>query len=555
LSALERLREGPPTDRASQLIGWGLAVGFVLLAFGLRIVGLAYPPKIIFDETYYAKDAWALLQAGYEENWVSGANAIIADGNYKEAAEKEPDYLKEYCPDYVDANGDGYDDSGTCHWNGLKAGEAENVVHPMLGKWMIAIGEAIFGFNSFGWRISACVVGSLLVGAVVRLARRLSRSNLIAGLAGLLVCFDGLSFVMSRIALLDVFQAFWLVLAVGAVVADRDYFRHKLADRIEARGAPDLQGQAGGYIFRPWLIVAGVMFGLSCGVKWNSMFPLACFGLLTVAWSISARRLAGARQHRWDALWLDGVPAFISLVIVGLIAYIATWFSWFASPNARFKDWGPTHPDDLSVRLFGNTIGSLWHYHADVYSFHTGEYINTVTPHVYGSKAIGWLILARPICFDAVNDIAPGSDGCPEGGENCIRTIYAQGTPLLWWLAALALVAALIWWLAGSDWRFGVTTVAALSTWVPWVLETSGRSLFFFYAITIIPFTAIGLAMAFGVILGPSQGGRRRRRGAIIVGLLVALIVADFAFMYPIYSDGLLLKSHWDWRMWFRSWI
>ena len=545
LSVVERLRDGPPTDRRNRVIGWLVAAGLVLLAFGLRVIDLGQPPNIMFDETYYAKDAWSLLQAGYEQNWVQGADQIIANGDYSVAQDKEPDYVKRFCPRGVE----------TCTWNGLKPGEAENVVHPMLGKWLIAAGEAVFGLTPFGWRISACVFGSLLVGAVVRLARRLSHSNLIGGLAGLLVCFDGLSFVMSRIALLDIFQATLLVLGVGAVVADRDYFRARLADRIEARGGRDLEGAAGGFVFRPWLLVAGVMFGLSCGVKWNSMYAVAVFGVLTVVWSVSARRLAGARGQRWKALWLDGLPAFFSLVALGVATYIATWASWFATSGGRFRDWGANNPDAISVRLFGRALGSLWHYTVDVYNFHTGEYINTVPAHVYASKAIGWLVLARPICFSASGDIKPGTKGCPDGTENCLSTVYANGTPLLWWLAAAALVIAAVWWLAGADWRFGVTTLAVASTWVPWSLETSGRSLFFFYAITIIPFTAIGLAMVLGVILGPSNGGKRRSRGAIIVGATVALIILNFAFMYPVYADGLLLHSRWQWRMWFSRWI
>jgi dolichyl-phosphate-mannose--protein O-mannosyl transferase len=392
-----------------------------------------------------------------------------------------------------------------------------------------------------------------MVGGLVRLGRRLSRSTLIGGLAGLLLTFDGLAFTMSRIALLDIFQAMFLVFAVGAVVADRDYFRHKLADRIEARGTPDLEGTSGGFIFRPWLIVAGVMWGLSCGVKWNSLWSLAVFGLAVVAWSVSARRLAGARWRRWNALGLDGVPAFFSMVVVAVVVYTATWFSWFATSGGRFRDWGEQNPDDPAVRLLGKTLGSLWHYNADMYAFHTGDYINAVT-HRYAANPWGWMILLRPICFDYVGDIAGGTEGCPEGSATCLRVIYAQGTPLLWWLAALALIAGLVWWLAGADWRFGVTTLAVASTWLPWCLYGGGRPMFFFYAIIIIPFSCLGLAMALGVILGPSGGGRRRRVGAIVTGVIVALILANFAFFYPVYSDGVLTYDHWYLRLWLPRW-
>jgi hypothetical protein len=582
----ERLRDHPPTDR---LVSWIVTLTIVALGFGIRLYDLSFPNSIIFDETYYAKDAYSLLVSGYERHWIDGANEIITDGDYYTMVRKIPSddgdkdeslqaRIQELCPsdgsfcDWNTLKNDPLyreftDESlitlideqcptglETCTWNGHRE-DASFIVHPPVGKWLIALGEKIFGFNSFGWRFPSCVFGGLLILGTIRLARRLTRSTLIAGLAGLLLCVDGLAFVMSRIALLDGFQAAFLVFAVAAVVADRDYFRARLADRIEARGTPDLEGASGGLIFRPWLLVAGLMFGLACATKWNSMYTLAVFGLLVVAWSVSARRLAGARNRRWDALWLDGVPAFFSMVVLALGVYIASWWRWFATQGGYDRGWGASHPEATSVKIFGAPLASLWHYTVDTYNFHTGDGMAAAT-HTYRANPFGWLLLARPICFDSIGSIQPGDQGCTaDAGETCLRTIYAQGTPLLWWLAALALVAGIVWWLAGADWRFGVTSLATLSTWVPWLTEVGGRPLFFFYAITMIPFLVIGLAMTFGVILGPSNGGRRRFRGAIIVGTLTALIVVNFAFFYPIFSDGVLSHDHWTWRMWFSSWI
>ena len=90
------------------------------------------------------------------------------------------------------------------------------VVHPEVGKWLIALGEKAFGMDPFGWRISAAVVGSLMVLVMCRLARRLTGSTLLGCVAGLLLCFDGLHLVLSRLALLDIFLAFFLLCAVRA---------------------------------------------------------------------------------------------------------------------------------------------------------------------------------------------------------------------------------------------------------------------------------------------------------------------------------------------------
>ena len=96
--------------------------------------------------------------------------------------------------------------------------------------------------------------------------------------------------------------------------------------------------------------------------------------------------------------------------------------------------------------------------------------------------------------------------------------------------------------------------MAALSTYLPWFLYTE-RSLFFFYAITIIPFTCIGLALVLGLVLGKANDQQRRRTGAIVAGTAVGLITANFAFIYPILTDALLTRTQWLARMWFGSWI
>ena len=124
--------------------------------------------------------------------------------------------------------------------------------------------------NSFGWRFGSLVFGTLLVLVTIRLVRRVSRSTLIGGLAGLLLTFDGLAFVMSRTALLDIFLAFFLVAAVACLAADRDWFRHRLADHLQRQGLTDLGGRFGpALLVRPWRLAAGVCFGLALGSKWN----------------------------------------------------------------------------------------------------------------------------------------------------------------------------------------------------------------------------------------------------------------------------------------------
>ncbi len=512
-STIERLRVTMPTDRIN---GWIVTLIIGAIAFVIRYVNLGYPNKLVFDETYYAKDAYSLLKFGYERDWPSNANSKIITGN-------------------VD----------------LMQDSAAFVVHPQFGKWLIAAGEQLFGMNSFGWRFASLVFGTLLIMVTIRLVRRVSKSTMIGGLAGILLTFDGLTFVMSRTGLLDIFMAFFLVAAVACLVADREWFRNRLALYLERRELVDLGGRFGPHlILRPWRIGAGVCFGLALGTKWNALFPLAAFALLSVAWDVGARRLAGARTK--FAIVRDGIPAFISLVVVSVVVYVGTWASWLLTSAGYDRTWGQEHPEHVTVRLLGKPLASLLHYQYDIWNFHTGDFINHAQ-HTYRADPAGWLIVARPIGIDAVNNIKPGTDGCL-GPDNCIRVISGVGTPALWWVAIFALVAAAILWVGGRDWRFGIPVVGVLSSWLPWFAFDS-RPLFFFYAIAIIPFSVMAVALCAGWILGDAQAGDRRMVAAIVIGAFVALVAANFAYLYPILTDELLAYPKWLSRMWFRSWI
>jgi dolichyl-phosphate-mannose--protein O-mannosyl transferase len=511
----------------------------MLLALVLRLPNIEYPNKLVFDETYYPKHAWTQMHFGYPTSWPADP-------------EDNPD-----TPDINEAEGlPTTNDRIVAGEVNIYTENPDNVVHPMLGKWLIALGIQMFGMNSFGWRFASLIFGVLLVGATVRLARRLARSTLIGALAGFLICVDGLSFVMSRIGLLDIFQATFAVAAVAAVVADRDWFRNKLADHLEKNNLLNLNGAYGPLLlWRPWRLIAGVLFGMSIAVKWNSLYLLAVMGILSVVFDWRARRAAGARSASWGSVLKEGPLAFFYLVVVAFGVYLASWASWLATTGGYMRNWGEQNPDSTLVKLLGAPLASLVEYHKWIFDFHTGDWMANEVTHVYEGNPAGWLVIGRTLGIDAVNGIKPGVDGCTaEDGETCVRVISAMGTPVLWWLALIALIAGVGFWIFGRDWRFGVPVVAMAATWIGW-FPNDDRPLFYFYAIMIIPFTATILAMCLGKILGPAKAGRRRKLGAIAVGVIVAIITLNFAFIYPILTDTLLTRVSWSMRMWFSSWI
>jgi dolichyl-phosphate-mannose--protein O-mannosyl transferase len=539
LESLSRAADGEPVpparDRARPLArledrrtGWLASLGVTLLALFLRVWELDEPQAFEFDETYYAKDAWSMLNHGYVRGYVDKADEQMLDGTT----------------------------------SGLWTDTPSMIVHPELGKWLIALGEQAFGMDPFGWRISSAVVGALMVLVMCRLVRRLTGSTLLGCVAGLLLCLDGMHLVLSRLALLDIFVSFFVLGGAACLVADRDWMRARLAAGSPAGWGPRL-------LFRPWLLAAGVWFGLAVGTKWSAVYPLAAFGLLAWIWSAGGRRAIGVRRPLLKSAVMDGVPAFLHLVAVAFLVYVATWSGWLVHAEEYEEHlsqtqytvhvdgpW-PTRDEPDASGFVGETwqsLRSLYHYHRDVYRFHTHDLDDST--HTYASDPGGWLVLARPVGVNVENDIQPGSQGCdaPEG-SHCIREVLLIGTPVLWWGGAVALVYAVVAWLGRRDWRYGFALAGVASTWLPWQLNDD-RPIFLFYASSILPFTIVALTLALGEILGrsPAPSGRRTL-GTIVVGSFLVLVLLNFAWFWPIWTNGLLTLSEWHDRIWFARWI
>lgn len=539
-------------------VGWLAPIGLMLLAFGLRLVHLGTPKRFAFDETYYAKDAWSLLNNGYVQTYLTDV-----DGNAK-----------------TDINADIL----AGHTDQVWTGDPSLAVHPDVGKWLIALGEKAFGMDPFGWRIASAVAGALMVLVICRLVRRMTGSTMLGCVAGILLMLDGLHFVLSRLALLDIFLALFMLCGVACLVADRDWHRERLARRA---GAVPISGWGPRILLRPWLLTAGVCFGLALGTKWTAAYPLAALGVLCWLWSAGARRSLGVRWALPKSAVADGIPAFGSLVVVAGLVYIATWGGWLAHANEyeehlsstqyrqytgeghcakdddsfvateldKDRRWPTaTEKDAKGVGEAWQSLRSLWYYHQDVYTFHA-HFLNC-SKHFYESKPSSWLLVNRPVGVAVTNDISPDAPGCDAAPDShCIKQVLLLPTPVLWWGGVLALLFSVVMWIGARDWRYGLAVVGTLSTWLPWLLYDD-RPIFLFYGIAILPFLVIALTLTIGTLIGPSRApSSRRTAGVIVGGAFVVLTLVNFAWFWPIWTNQMLTHSEWLDRIWFSRWI
>jgi dolichyl-phosphate-mannose--protein O-mannosyl transferase len=83
-----------------------------------------------------------------------------------------------------------------------------------------------------------------------------------------------------------------------------------------------------------------------------------------------------------------------------------------------------------------------------------------------------------------------------------------------------------------------------------------GRPIFSFYSIITLPFLVLALTLALGRILGTSTDPTPRRTvGVVVAGSYVVLVLLNFAWFWPIYTDALLTHAEWLQRVWFSHWI
>ncbi|WP_157428297.1 dolichyl-phosphate-mannose--protein mannosyltransferase [Agromyces salentinus] len=504
------------TPRRRALWYWGGPVLVTLLAAVLRFWNLGHPQAIVFDETYYVKDAWTLLHHGYETSWPEGADEAFSSGDTDSFLE-DPSY----------------------------------VVHPPLGKWMIALGMLPFGAdNAFWWRASTALAGTAGVFVLMMLARRLWPSTIVAVIAGLLFAVDGNAIVMSRVALLDNWVMIFALLGVWFVLLDRSWARERLERRLDASRRAGHDPHYGPALWaRPWLIAAGAAFGAASAVKWSGIWFLAAFGIYLVIVDALARRRAGVPLYATAAILKQAPVTFLLYVPVAFVVYLASWTGWLVTDGGYDRHWA----DDAANRATGffawvpTALQSLWHYHQSAYQYHVGVH----SEHPWQANPLTWLVMGRPtnMYFASTED---GSGGC--GTETCWSSIMGIGNPIIWWAAALACLYLVYRLARYREWQVGLILLGLGAGYLPWLMYLD-RTVFQFYSIAFEPYLILALAAVVRLVLGrPDDVWWRRERGIATVAVYLVFVLLVSLFFYPLWSGIPITPDYRQLHFWLPSW-
>jgi len=418
-----------------------------LASFILRLFNLASIKSLIFDEVYYVDGARDFLRYGVE---VSGS-------------------------------------------------QPEFVVHPPIGKWMIASGIKLFGDNALGWRFATALIGSLMILVIAMIAHRLFYSPLLTALASGLMAIDGLALVHSRTALLDNFLAFFILVSTFFFISKKYWW-------------------------------TGFFLGLALATKWSALYFIAIFALIALYRAFT--------HHTGRDLIRPTLSRIGSFGLLPLAVYVMSWWGWFASS----RGWDRDHSS--------NPITSFIFYHQEMLNFHTG----LSEKHPYQANPWSWLIMGRPTSFFYETPKTCGADSCSQ-------EVLALGTPLLWWAGVIAIAIVLGFWnrsllIRNFDPAVTIIISGLAAGYLPWFFFQE-RTVFSFYAIVFQPFLILALVYCARLFL---TAQRRKSDRAYLVGEIVLLgvfllIALNFIYFLPLYLGQVTTYEAWHAHMWFASWI
>jgi dolichyl-phosphate-mannose-protein mannosyltransferase len=476
-----------------RILRWAPAIIVVIVAAALRLTDLGHVPQLLFDESWYVPDAYALAHYGYEVNW----SDTLGPGSTFDPAVQIP----------------------------LIHG-AQQATHAPLGKWLIWIGMAIFGpANPIGWRFSAAIFGTILVALTIIVTHELLKTRRHASYwaagAGLLIACDPYAVAMSRLAVLDIFLAVFVLAGTWMVLKDRT--QNRTRTRVQ--------------VLRPWLWSAAVLFGAAAAVKLSGLFFFAGFALyLTVATILAAvRDRTGWRTPTLQILY-DGITSMVLLTA----AYIASWSGWLASHAGYDRTWATTHPASGLAALIPDWARSLWEYQStkihEVSGITAAQYLaQNGYPDTNASPAWTWLFGDHPV---VVSGLIHGT-----GAAQTLSTVQTVPNLLVWWAGLAAIIAALVTVVRRPVTRYVLPLVGVAAGWVPWFFA-GDRLVYQTYVIAFLPFLAILVTVSVTSVKDIlADKGDIRWLPSVLVGVFFAAATLLGLWLMPL-ATGSPLPVH-----------
>ena len=472
------------------------------------------------------------------------------------------------------------------------------VVHPPFGKFLISIGEYFFGYTPLGWRFISVMSGLAIILLLCVLVHKITNSLVLVVFTGFIANTEGVLFGMSRMGMLDIFQALFIT-----VIAFCLYFYM----RSDYTHIPWSQ--------RWWLYGVGIFSGLAMAVKISGVFYPAVIGVVLVIYTaFSTKSVRETTKSFFHGLFC--------LLVIPITVFFMTWIPWFRNETSwsfHAIDQGGEYyrlPEFLQP-FVPERLENWISYQVDVMDFHTGLTTSEGNLHPWESKPWEWLYGNRPMLFlnDYPNDYSTDSLSVVIAIVGiAIFIALASGviyTTLLdskfsriiqWIVGVVSVVLSFIYgtallsvihhtndlgnsqdtviskvWLLGNISVWGLTVPLILygiykivkkdAVWiiavggyltgfVPWLINYD-RQMYFFYTVTLAPFVILMVVLAIRDLsdfIAKKRNIYNHEAYLLIGGIYCFIIVLVFILYIPWYYGLPLHEAQHDFLTIMDSW-
>ena len=307
------------------------------------------------------------------------------------------------------------------------------ISHPPLGKLIIALGISIFGITPFGWRFSGTFFGVLMIPAMYVFLKKMFKSTRVASCISIIFATDFLHFVQTRIATIDTYSVFFIILMY--------LFMYMFITEDDTK----------------YLFLSGLFFGLGAASKWTSIYAGAGLAVIWLIYHI---------KHR-DVFIRNALLSIVYFVIIPGIIYYLSYIPYGIAQNV--------------TNIFSKDYFKIvWSNQEFMFSYHA----NLVAEHPYSSKWYQWIFNIRPILYYL------------EYYDNGTRSSFgAFMNPVLCWGGLAAMVMLVFEAVKSKDKNAGFIVIGYLAQLIPWIFVT--RITFEYHYFPCCVFLALALGYIF----------------------------------------------------------
>jgi len=381
--------------------------------------------------------------------------------------------------------------------------------HPPLGKEIIAASILAFGMSPFGWRLMGAIFGVLMLVVMYVFIKNMFGKTIIAVCGTLLLGFDFMRFVQTRIATIDTYVVFFILMSFFFMYR---YITTNPNDSFRKGLLP--------------LALSGIFFGLGFAVKWTGFYAGA--GLLII-YLIRLSKLwfyYCATGRRGFGVYLTKTLLFsllffvIAPALVYYITYIPYGFASGMTVNGGML-WDPQF------------VEIVWNNQVVMFSYHS----QLVAEHPFSSYWWQWILNIRPILYvnNSYGDLR--------------ATFGAFGNPIVWWGGFIAMIIMAVRVVRYRDGKALFILIGYLSQLLPWVAVT--RILFIYHYFPSTLFIVLALAYIFNLVL--QRDGKYSGKSVIVSYVAASGLL--FAIFYPALSGQYMPKWYYsNFIRWFSTW-